>query len=696
MADNPQSFSALFPWKPGDPVLGGLRDLMNVLDALLLPAVTAKTDYEQTINELRATILTRFNESIQPIFDEITSVASLGAIFTATSSSIYPVSLGTKSFILDPGARNTFAASPYLAIVSRSNPALAMTGTTTFYDRITGQLIVNVTATSGTAGTAADWDIAAAPPPFVPAALDAGVIEQPDSTPKQNVRFRRSHVAGAVPSVAEFQTNTFVLNDADGMLYFLGPDNASILALPIEPGLRLNDAVITAKDNLNLGNSLAEFITVTGSATITSFGNTPLQKKFVRFTADCNITYNSGSLILPTAASLIVKAGDSLFATSDINGNWVVQNYTRLTGEPLAYAADIVRAGQAQTFTPTQKRQAKQNLGAVGAGIANFSANANLTAAHVGFMLVALATCTLTLPQGSSLAASDRLSFSNVSAGNLSIAVNGNDTSARIYGRAGTTYTSITVPPGGFVDLTWDGGNWYAQGLGIPDLRTPLFADVAQALSTGQIQQVFQNLGLGYESTIASAGTVDLGSVNTDRVIITGSNTISSFGTAANKTRFVTLTGSAQINHNSASLVLPNAANIAGQAGDTFIATSDGAGNWRVRSYQRGDGTPLAGGARNNSAFWLKLQSGIIIQGSSVVITTDAGGNASQAFYTAFPNVCIGQVMSNGDKGNGAIGMMGTPSGWRSNTNFAVNITRPDDSAYTGTVFRVNYLAFGY
>jgi hypothetical protein len=78
------------------------------------------------------------------------------------------------------------------------------------------------------------------------------------------------------------------------------------------------------------------------------------------------------------------------------------------------------------------------------------------------------------------------------------------------------------------------------------------------------------------------------------KVSITGSVTITSFGTGAHLLRFIRFAAALTLTHNATSLILPNGgSNIVTAAGDTCIATSDGSGNWRVRDYQRADGSPI-------------------------------------------------------------------------------------------------------
>ncbi|AWI87076.1 hypothetical protein C0214_01130 [Methylobacterium sp. DM1] len=95
-------------------------------------------------------------------------------------------------------------------------------------------------------------------------------------------------------------------------------------------------------------------------------------------------------------------------------------------------------------------------------------------------------------------------------------------------------------------------------------------------------------------STMVAASTVDLASAPTGKVTIVGAATINGFGAGKHKVRDVLFQdGGAVLAHNATSLILPGRANITVRAGDTLRATSDGSGNWRVRSYDRADGAPV-------------------------------------------------------------------------------------------------------
>jgi hypothetical protein len=111
------------------------------------------------------------------------------------------------------------------------------------------------------------------------------------------------------------------------------------------------------------------------------------------------------------------------------------------------------------------------------------------------------------------------------------------------------------------------------------------------------LEQLIGNIFRGLvpaEVTIASAATCDIGSAKSSRVEITGTTTITSFGTVPNRRRRVRFSGVLTLTHNATTLILPTGLNITTAAGDVCEAESDASGNWRVIRYQRANGLPLA------------------------------------------------------------------------------------------------------
>lgn len=95
---------------------------------------------------------------------------------------------------------------------------------------------------------------------------------------------------------------------------------------------------------------------------------------------------------------------------------------------------------------------------------------------------------------------------------------------------------------------------------------------------------------------LASATTTDIGAQNSLFVEITGTTTITGFGTTYNGPRFLRFTGILILTHNATTLNLPSAANITTAAGDTAIAVPNSTPNgWNVVHFQRASGAALSG-----------------------------------------------------------------------------------------------------
>ena len=94
---------------------------------------------------------------------------------------------------------------------------------------------------------------------------------------------------------------------------------------------------------------------------------------------------------------------------------------------------------------------------------------------------------------------------------------------------------------------------------------------------------------------LPSAATTDLAQLIGNSVTITGTTTITSFGSVdSGARRMVTFAGILTLTHNATSLILPTGANIVTAAGDTCIAISLGSGNWKVFDYTRASGEALS------------------------------------------------------------------------------------------------------
>lgn len=129
--------------------------------------------------------------------------------------------------------------------------------------------------------------------------------------------------------------------------------------------------------------------------------------------------------------------------------------------------------------------------------------------------------------------------------------------------------------------------------------------------------------------TIASATTTNILAATTNQVVVSGTATITSFGSTANRAPiFVTASGAFTLTYNATSLILPGAANITAAAGDTFIVVSDASGNARVVSYTR-NLVPY------NSPQPVTPQGRLTLTTGTPVMTSDVTA-ATSVFYTPY------------------------------------------------------------
>jgi len=124
------------------------------------------------------------------------------------------------------------------------------------------------------------------------------------------------------------------------------------------------------------------------------------------------------------------------------------------------------------------------------------------------------------------------------------------------------------------------------------------------ATGTGQAATFAQLFNQGTEADLASAATTDIGAQLTNFLRITGTTTITSFGTNYKGPRFLRFEGAVTLTNGSA-LTLPGGANITTAAGDCLIviprATLGTADGWQVVGYQSSAGGPVAGSVTNSS-----------------------------------------------------------------------------------------------
>jgi hypothetical protein len=104
-------------------------------------------------------------------------------------------------------------------------------------------------------------------------------------------------------------------------------------------------------------------------------------------------------------------------------------------------------------------------------------------------------------------------------------------------------------------------------------------------------------VGFGTLLSLASATTTDLGTALSHTVNITGTTTITSFGSSASLQRplyKLTFSGALILTYNASSLILPGSTSITTAAGDTCDALYLGSGNWQVLYYAKRNGQSVS------------------------------------------------------------------------------------------------------
>lgn len=116
------------------------------------------------------------------------------------------------------------------------------------------------------------------------------------------------------------------------------------------------------------------FLTISGVTTITGFGtNCPVGAlKFLTFSGILSITYNSGSMILPSAASITTAANDNALAVYLGSGNWRVLFYQPASGAALSSSLNFTGALFVNgAISPTSLGSSVNNYNPTGLSTAN-------------------------------------------------------------------------------------------------------------------------------------------------------------------------------------------------------------------------------------------------------------------------------------------------------------------------------------
>jgi hypothetical protein len=107
-------------------------------------------------------------------------------------------------------------------------------------------------------------------------------------------------------------------------------------------------ATVASATTCDIGAAAGNYVSVTGTTTITGLGTVQVgTKRTVRFAGILTLTHNGTSLILPGAANITTAAGDVAVFVSLGSGNWFCAAYMRA-------AAMAAYANATQSWTAAQ------------------------------------------------------------------------------------------------------------------------------------------------------------------------------------------------------------------------------------------------------------------------------------------------------------------------------------------------------
>lgn len=180
--------------------------------------------------------------------------------------------------------------------------------------------------------------------------------------------------------------------------------------------------------------------------------------------------------------------------------------------------------------------------------------------------------------------------------------------------------------PSAITDLSQTAGSNYPSGG-----ESPITADNYFQAYASFIALLRDGKGFSTQTTLASATTTDIGGQNSPFVSVTGTTTITGFGTNYNGPRFVVFAGILTLTH-SATLVIPGAANITTAAGDACIVVPI-SGGWKIVSYDKYSGAPTSTAGLVQTG--LATASGLTMSTARVLGRTTASTGAIEELTAA-------------------------------------------------------------
>lgn len=128
------------------------------------------------------------------------------------------------------------------------------------------------------------------------------------------------------------------------------------VASALTGGLLAMGTNVASATTTNLGATDSDYVTVTGTTTITGLGATTTKNHvWVKFSGILILTHNATSLILPTGANITTAVGDVAEFVRISDSNWQCLSYLRADGTPVQnqfFRTEVNLASAATTTLP--------------------------------------------------------------------------------------------------------------------------------------------------------------------------------------------------------------------------------------------------------------------------------------------------------------------------------------------------------
>lgn len=126
------------------------------------------------------------------------------------------------------------------------------------------------------------------------------------------------------------QTGVVVPQGAQALIYCNGTD----IFFGNPPAAAAAEVAIASASTTDISSLSSEYVSISGTANITSLGSTPTVKRFCRATGAFTITPNGSTLQAPGNAPITAQAGDTFLVIFDASGNARIFFYTRVAYIP--------------------------------------------------------------------------------------------------------------------------------------------------------------------------------------------------------------------------------------------------------------------------------------------------------------------------------------------------------------------------